>query len=175
MKSEIVAKQIQSLRKSKGITQNELGERLHVSYQAVSKWERGEALPDITILPDLANVLETTIDNILLGGERVLKFHRKTTVEDIKNGIECLVRLGELLGKESTFYCGAIEGISSKMNMDLQAALDDPYQKEALIAEATIQSIISGVYVDITDIKKSFAYPHWVTVVTGFAEKYGIL
>lgn len=58
----LVGKQIASLRKAKGLTQNQLGERLNISFQAVSKWERGEALPDISILVDLANILETTTD-----------------------------------------------------------------------------------------------------------------
>ncbi|MBQ6898421.1 MAG: helix-turn-helix transcriptional regulator, partial [Clostridia bacterium] len=52
--------QIAALRKAKGLTQSELGERIGVSFQAVSKWERGETLPDITVLPDLAKILETT-------------------------------------------------------------------------------------------------------------------
>ena len=39
-----VGKQIAALRKAKGLTQNDLGERLNISYQAVSKWERGVSL-----------------------------------------------------------------------------------------------------------------------------------
>ena len=56
----LVGKQIASLRKAKGLTQNQLGERLNISFQAVSKWERGEALPDISILVDLANFKRRT-------------------------------------------------------------------------------------------------------------------
>lgn len=48
---------IQELRTNKNLTQSELGGRLSVSYQAVSKWERGEAVPDTAVLLDLANVL----------------------------------------------------------------------------------------------------------------------
>lgn len=40
----LVGKQIASLRKAKGLTQNQLGERLNISFQAVSKWERGDSL-----------------------------------------------------------------------------------------------------------------------------------
>ena len=69
-----VGNQIAELRKLKGLTQSELGERLCVSFQAVSKWERGETLPDTAILPDLANVLETTTDFILTGGERMIEY-----------------------------------------------------------------------------------------------------
>lgn len=79
-----VGSQIAMLRKAKGITQNELGDRIGVSFQAVSKWERGETLPDTAILPDLAKILETTIDNILLGNEKVIEYKGKCTVSDIK-------------------------------------------------------------------------------------------
>ncbi len=41
MDTRKIGEQIAALRKSKGLTQNELGERLGVSFQAVSKWERG--------------------------------------------------------------------------------------------------------------------------------------
>ena len=68
MNTEKVGSQIAALRKAKGITQSELGERIGVSFQAVSKWERGETLPDVSVLPDLARVLETTVDFILMGG-----------------------------------------------------------------------------------------------------------
>ncbi len=64
-----VGKQIASLRNAKGLTQADLGERIGVSFQAVSKWERGETLPDTAILPSLASVLETSVDQILCGGE----------------------------------------------------------------------------------------------------------
>ena len=47
---EKVGAKISTLRKSKQLTQNELGERLNISFQAVSKWERGETLPDTSIL-----------------------------------------------------------------------------------------------------------------------------
>lgn len=174
MDYQAVALQIQSLRKSKGITQAELGERLHISSQAVSKWERAETLPDVTILPDLASILETTIDNILMGGAKIIQFGHKATVDEMKNGIEAIKKIGELLGKNSSFYIGAVEGINSKMNIDFEECLTRPYLKEGLIAEATIQAIIGGAYIDISDIRKSFEFPHWVEIVTGFAEKYGI-
>ena len=53
----LVGNQISRLRKNKGLTQSELGERLYVSCQAVSKWERGESMPDISLLTDLAAIL----------------------------------------------------------------------------------------------------------------------
>ena len=92
-----VASQIANLRKEKNLTQAELGDRVGVSFQAVSKWERGETLPDTAILPELAGVLETSIDNILLGGERQILYKGRITVSDMRKGLECLKKAGEYL------------------------------------------------------------------------------
>lgn len=59
-------KQIALLRKSRGMTQEELAWRLQVSPQAVSKWENGHAMPEVSILVELARILNVTIDGILL-------------------------------------------------------------------------------------------------------------
>lgn len=77
MDMKSVGSQISLLRKRKGLTQSELGERLGISFQAVSKWERGETLPDTAILLPLAEVLETTVDLILAGGTNPALLQRK--------------------------------------------------------------------------------------------------
>ena len=65
MFNEKVGAYIAILRKAGKRTQQELAEKLGVSHQAVSNWERGESMPDISILPKLAALLGTTTDNIL--------------------------------------------------------------------------------------------------------------
>ena len=75
-----VGVQISTLRKNKGLTQSELAERLGISFQAVSKWENGATLPEVSILVDLANVLETSVDHILNGGEKIMNYKGKITV-----------------------------------------------------------------------------------------------
>ncbi len=172
--SKKVGAQIAMLRKHIGLTQNELGERLSISYQAVSKWERGETIPDVGILLDLAEILRTTVDNILSGGEKIMEYKRVVSIADIREGIECFEKIGDLLGRESLFYIGAMEGVSQKMNMEFEKSLSDNYTKEAMIAEAAEQAIVNGAYIDLSDIKKSFTYEHWVKTVSQFAEKYGI-
>ena len=52
-------------RKALGLTQEQLAAKLNVSFQAVSKWERGETLPDIKLLPALASQLGTSADSLL--------------------------------------------------------------------------------------------------------------
>ncbi|UVI28758.1 helix-turn-helix domain-containing protein [Paenibacillus spongiae] len=58
---------ISEQRKIKDYTQAELAALLNVSHQAVSKWERGESLPDIGMLPGLAKLLDITVDELLNG------------------------------------------------------------------------------------------------------------
>ena len=54
-------------RKKKGITQDQLAEHIGVSPQAVSKWENDLSCPDITLLPQLADYFNITIDELLRG------------------------------------------------------------------------------------------------------------
>lgn len=60
-----IAKNIQSLRKEAGLTQSQLAERLNYSDKAVSKWERGDSVPDIAVLKQLADMFGVTVDYLL--------------------------------------------------------------------------------------------------------------
>lgn len=53
------------LRKQKGLTQEEIAEKLGVSRQAIAKWERGETMPDIESCVKLADLYETTVDMLV--------------------------------------------------------------------------------------------------------------
>ena len=55
---------LQILRKEKGLTQEQLAEALNISFQAVSKWETGIALPDITMAPQLARFFGVSMDEL---------------------------------------------------------------------------------------------------------------
>jgi len=52
-------------RRTLGLTQEQLGAKLGISGQAVSKWEKGESMPDILLLPDLCDIFGITIDELL--------------------------------------------------------------------------------------------------------------
>ena len=58
---------IRSLRESKGLTQEELAERLFVSGKAVSKWETGKGFPDVSLLEPLAKALGMSVIELLKG------------------------------------------------------------------------------------------------------------
>ena len=67
MNQEKIGKFISELRKSKGLTQVELADMLGVTFQAVSKWERGKNAPDIAVLKDISTIFNVDIDDILNG------------------------------------------------------------------------------------------------------------
>lgn len=60
-----IGHQIANRRKLLGLTQRSLAEALHVSFQAISKWENGTTLPDITLLAPLAQLLHTSVDALV--------------------------------------------------------------------------------------------------------------
>ena len=63
MKKVIVSQKIKDYRREQSLTQEEFGRFLGVSAQAVSKWEREECLPDITLLPDIATILQCSVND----------------------------------------------------------------------------------------------------------------
>lgn len=62
---------IAAKRKSGGMTQQQLADKLNISFQAVSKWENGTAYPNVEVLYDLGLALGVTVDEILSGNEKV--------------------------------------------------------------------------------------------------------
>ncbi len=62
---ETIGKRIADLRRAKGLTQDEVAERLGVSPQAVSKWENDISYPDISLLVPLAGLLGVSVDHLL--------------------------------------------------------------------------------------------------------------
>lgn len=79
---------LQMLRKQKGLTQEELAEKLFVSRTAISKWESGRGYPSIDSLKSIAKFFSVTID-VLLSGEEILSIAE----EDNQQREKCLVGL----------------------------------------------------------------------------------
>ncbi|MBQ4104765.1 MAG: helix-turn-helix transcriptional regulator [Clostridia bacterium] len=61
----VIAKNITQLRLAKGMTQIELAEKLNYSDKAVSKWERGESIPDVSVLMHIADIFSVTLDYLV--------------------------------------------------------------------------------------------------------------
>lgn len=62
-----IGKFISVLRRAKGMTQKDLAEMLNVSDKTVSRWERDESVPDLALLPVLAEIFDVTMDELIFG------------------------------------------------------------------------------------------------------------
>lgn len=67
MDQDKIGKFIAELRKGKNLTQSELAEKLGITDRAVSKWENGRGLPDLSLIKDLCDQLGITVDELLCG------------------------------------------------------------------------------------------------------------
>lgn len=82
----IVAKNITELRKQADFTQIELAEKLNYSDKAVSKWERGESIPDVAVLKNIADLFGVTVDYLILDDHtEILQKKKKNNKRRIKN------------------------------------------------------------------------------------------
>ncbi len=166
-----IGRYIQHLRKTAGLTQKELAEKLNISFQAVSKWENGDTLPDTGILLDLCDVLNTTADKLLNGGSLAAVERRLMRLEDVVTGFQYIESIGKLFGEDCTFFTGMIEGINNKMNLDLLTYLEDPKTREVMYAEVLIQGILSGRTVDMDEIEASFQNKTMVRTIRRYLSK----
>lgn len=166
-----IGQYIQSLRKAAGLTQKELAEKLNLSFQAVSKWENGDSLPDTGVLLELCDILNTTADKLLNGGSIVAKERRLMRLEDVVTGFQYLEDIGKLFGEDCSFYTGMIEGINEKMNLDILSYLKDPMTREVMYAEVLIQGILSGRTVDLEEIDAAFRNRHMVETIRRYLAK----
>lgn len=81
----IIAKNISQLRQSRNITQLELAEKLNYSDKAISKWERAESIPDVTVLKEIADMFGVTLDYLVQAEHKVAPTHTISKERKIKN------------------------------------------------------------------------------------------
>ena len=76
MTNKTMAEVIASRRKDLGMTQKELAEKLNITDKAVSKWERGIACPDTGTIPNLAQILGITVEELMTAKPAETSGHR---------------------------------------------------------------------------------------------------
>ena len=144
---------LQSRRKMSGMTQAELAEKLCVSPQSVSNWERGETLPDVSVLLDLAGELHCSVDAILSGGKGCGGFRRHITVAQMQEALSSLDRIGELLGRDHFIYRCIIDALNTRMNTTIEVSFSDPHIFDVFTIEFLLACISNGDYVDPRDVE----------------------
>lgn len=158
-----IGKYIKTLRKNKNMTQKELADELSVSFQAVSKWEIGETLPDTSLLLKLCDILDTSVDKLLNGGAIVMNENKMIKLENIIEGFNSIENVKKCFGEHSTFYKGMVQGINRLMNIDFEEALEK--YKEVLYTEAIIQYILNGYKVDLDEVRKYISKEHLINEI----------
>ena len=88
----VTASNIIKLRTGKGMTQAELGAKLNYSDKTISKWERGEAIPDAYVLTQLAELFGVSVDFILSSHDKWEK-PRENEVEEVRYSVEHIVAI----------------------------------------------------------------------------------
>ena len=83
----IFSEKLQLIRKSKGMTQEDLAEKLAVSRQAVAKWESGQVYPDISNLIQISNLFNVTVDYLVRDQECMVSYEN-TEDNDLSKLIE---------------------------------------------------------------------------------------
>ena len=150
-------------RKALGLTQEQLAAKLKVSFQAVSKWERGETLPDIKLLPVLASQLGTSADSLLgryrtqelyWGGEpnemcydilRLLPPTRPLKVLDIGCGEGKDMLFFARCGYLTTGFDIAASGITKAKNFAAKAGLNAEFFRADMLSYAPTEDAHGGV------------------------------
>lgn len=94
-----LAENLKKYRIMKNLTQEDIAEYLGITAQSVSKWERAECYPDITFLPALANIFETSID-LLMGMDTI---RAEKTVYNIHSTATDFQRLGDYESAERVY------------------------------------------------------------------------
>ena len=88
MNQEKIGKFIARYRKDKGLTQENLAEKLNISKNAISKWERGLNLPDVSIMQELCKILGFTLNELFIGEKIADENYKEVADNNLLNVLE---------------------------------------------------------------------------------------
>lgn len=133
-----IGKFIAECRKRQGLTQIQLAEKLNITDKAVSKWERGMAMPDSSIMLELCDILDITV-NELLSGEKIIMENSN------KKNEQLLVDMSKELEQKNKIIWNSMRII---MGVSITALIADIFLAAFLIPEGIWQLVaILGICV----------------------------
>ena len=141
---EKVGRKIAELRKRHNMTQLELADKIGISFQAVSNWERGNSMPDISKLPELASLFDVTIDELL--GEKS-ELVESAVKGDIKEYLEQNdISSEEICKVAPVLKPDQVDAIyeSRKMNDLQEIAFLLPYLSEDMVDQLAVKAAEEG-------------------------------
>jgi len=157
--------QVAFLRKEAGLTQDELAQKLHVSPQAVSKWENGHSLPETALLPALARILNIGIDDLFNSGSLViLAAHFGDGIESV----DVTKRLNRLTENEGLRITAAAPLLGAPAANERASYLTVKYKTQNGVCYA---AVLEGGDLDLTSADAPAVLPADGLVIT--AGRYG--
>jgi len=113
-----VGRKISLLRKEANLTQMELADKIDISFQAVSNWERGQTMPDISKLAELSEIFNVSIDEILQNdrASKISKAIINDSVEDENISVDELEEIAPILKPDQ--IDNVLKGIKSDISID---------------------------------------------------------
>lgn len=135
---------IAECRKSKKLTQEQLAEKLCITDRAVSKWERGLSLPDASVMLDLCNILDISVNELLCGENIDMKDYKEKNEElllelakqDEAKNKKLMMSMWTILATDVIFYFGILFLVVNLLEEGLLLGV--------IITAATIVFLISG-------------------------------
>lgn len=150
---QIFAANLQSLRLRDGMTQTELGEKLNYSDKAISKWERGESIPDASVLKQISSLFGISLDSLLTD-------HTQETEPYWEKNLE------ELAAKEKKHH----HAVSEKDLTPEEKALEHKkHRRIAFVAIAGVWVAVILAMIIVWGIEDAFTKPVWMIPVYGVA------
>lgn len=146
---ENIGRNIAELRKEYNMTQLELADKMGISFQAVSNWERGNSMPDISKLPELAELFGVTIDQLL--GE-----HSEIIENAVKGDIKVYfennnVTMEEICEIAPMLKPNQVEAICESEKITVLREIEDllPFVGSDVVNNLAIKAAESGKYLDL--------------------------
>ncbi|MEK4699692.1 helix-turn-helix domain-containing protein [Solibacillus sp. FSL R7-0668] len=180
MNNEKIGLLILTLRKDKGLTQRQLADALHLSDRTISKWERGQGCPDITLLAHLSTILEVNIETLLGGEIQSNDFVGGNMKKSTYYVCPSCMNIGLSTGNFEVACCGRkIEALEAVKATDTQKlAVEEIDMQWSITAEhpMTKEHYVSFVAFATGDqIQLYKQFPEWALQVHIPKKKHGIL
>ena len=165
-------KKLQGLRKQKGLTQEELAEKLYVSRTAISKWESGRGYPNIESLKEIAKFFSVTVDELLSSGEvlTIAEEDSKLKEKNFRDLIYGLLDLCIAMLLFLPFFAEKADGIIRSVSLITLAGIQT-YLKIAYLA-IVISMIVMGI---LTLALQNCQWVAWVKSKTTISLILGVI
>lgn len=132
-------------RKQKNLTQEQLAEKLNISNKTISKWENGNCMPDYSIIKELCNELDITVNELIDGKEQ----DKKNETSNDDRILDLLRRTQELENQKQILYGLVLVAIGIGMQ-GLSHTIDGSNFKDfisGILLGLSIVEMLAGIYI----------------------------